>query len=113
MGHIYMTMNEEKQDIKSKIKYIAGHYGYDAQSRQCMEEAAELIRAVNKHWRAIKYGSIRYMASTKIDMLGEMADVEIMLDQMKYLMGESEVIDKLNIQKLDRQIKRIEEEHNA
>ena len=36
-------MNEEK-----KIRVIANHYGYDAQSRQCIEEMAELTQAINK-----------------------------------------------------------------
>lgn len=34
-----------------KIKKIARHYGYEAQSRQCIEEMAELTQAINKYWR--------------------------------------------------------------
>lgn len=33
------------------IKKIADTYGYDAQSRQLIEEMAELTQAINKHWR--------------------------------------------------------------
>ena len=36
---------------KEKIKAIADRYGYDAQSRQCIEEMAELTQAINKFWR--------------------------------------------------------------
>ena len=34
-----------------KLKEIAEHYGYDAQSRQLIEEMAELTQAINKFWR--------------------------------------------------------------
>ena len=35
-------------------------YGYDAQSRQCIEEMAELTQAINKFWRKqLKCGQIR------------------------------------------------------
>ena len=34
-----------------QIKKIAVTYGYDAQSRQCIEEMAELTQAINKYWR--------------------------------------------------------------
>lgn len=35
----------------SKIKRIANYYGLDRQSRQLMEENAELIQAINKYCR--------------------------------------------------------------
>ena len=38
-------------DEAEKIKIIAEHYGYDSQSRQCIEEMAELTQAINKWWR--------------------------------------------------------------
>ena len=38
-------------EIAEKIKIIAEHYGYEAQSRQCIEEMAELMQAINKLWR--------------------------------------------------------------
>lgn len=37
--------------VKEKIKAIVEKYGYDAQSRQCIEEMAELTQAINKFWR--------------------------------------------------------------
>ena len=37
---------------EQKIQYIADHYGYEPQSRQLIEEMAELIQAVCKHNRA-------------------------------------------------------------
>ena len=35
-----------------KIREIAQHYGYDSQTRQAMEELAELIQAISKHKRS-------------------------------------------------------------
>lgn len=40
-------LNEDK----NPIRYIADHYGYEAQSRQLIEEMAELTQAINKMWR--------------------------------------------------------------
>ena len=39
--------------MDNRIKTIADHYGYEAQSRQCMEECAELIQAINKYIQGI------------------------------------------------------------
>ena len=39
-------------EIAEKIKIIAEHYGYESQSRQCIEEMAELTQVINKFWRA-------------------------------------------------------------
>lgn len=36
---------------EQKIQYIANHYGYEPQSRQLIEEMAELTVAINKAWR--------------------------------------------------------------
>ncbi|XBX05257.1 hypothetical protein QMP26_33245 [Enterocloster clostridioformis] len=47
---------ENNIETWKKIEWIANMYGYDAQSRQCMEEAAELIQAINKRWRKAAYG---------------------------------------------------------
>ena len=43
-------------DEAEKIKIIAEHYGYDSQSRQCIEEMAELTQAINKWWRVCGNG---------------------------------------------------------
>ncbi len=41
------------EETKQKIQKIAQIYGYDAQSRQCIEEMAELTQAINKFWRKV------------------------------------------------------------
>ena len=55
----------------------AKYYGYEAQSNQLVEECAELIQAVNKY-RRVETGLGQPVA--------EIADVELMLEQVKYLL---------------------------
>ena len=76
-----------------RIQEIVLRYGYDAQSRQCIEEMAELTQAINKFWRKdlkCGYGAIEESGLDKeseayINLIEEIADVEIMLEQMKVL----------------------------
>lgn len=105
--------NLKDMSIKEKAVYIADTYGYDAQSRQCMEECAELIQAINKHWRnVLQCGNSRISERTdckeKNDIEEELADVQIMLWQISYLLDcpYGLTVEK----KLNRQLKRIEEE---
>ncbi len=41
---------------EKKIELIADRYGYEPQSRQCIEEMAELTQAINKLWRKRNFG---------------------------------------------------------
>lgn len=107
-------MTEQK-----KIKRISSHYGYDAQSRQCIEEMAELTQALNKFWRKqlecgkksinnVPFGTIE-----ENNVEDELADVQIMIWQMLELHKISEIDFRNSIRrKIDRQIKRIEEEQD-
>lgn len=101
----------------SKIKKIADTYGYDAQSRQCIEEMAELTQAINKFWRKdLKCGKLTTLevpigSPQELSIIEEIADVQIMLWQMAYLLN----VDVVPIieQKLDRQLERIEKCTNS
>ena len=86
---------------KDKLQMIADHYGIKKQLRQLAEECSEL--AVEASHSARK--------GTTVKMIEEIADVQIMIEQIIYLAK----IDKCDIEdcinyKLDRQIKRIKEE---
>lgn len=108
-------MNKE---TKQKIQRIANEYGYDAQSRQCIEEMAELTQAINKFWRKeLKCGKNKEITAVKVfdkmlfskwhdNLVEEMADVQIMLWQMEYLLNADTSL--IIEQKLNRQIERIE-----
>jgi NTP pyrophosphatase (non-canonical NTP hydrolase) len=98
-----------------KIRYIANHYGYESQSRQCIEELAELIQAINKLWRATQS---KCKGVGKVDMISEaiqrvaeeIADVEIMIAQLQELLGiDDERVMGIVDMKLDREIMRIRE----
>ena len=84
-----------------RIRTIADHYGLKKQLRQLAEECSEL--AVEASHSARK--------GTTVRIIEEMADVEIMIEQIVYLAK----IDRKDIEeciqyKLERQMKRIENE---
>ena len=84
-----------------RIKTIADHYGIKKQLRQLAEECSEL--AVEASHSARK--------GTTVKIIEEIADVQIMIEQIIYLAR----IDRCDIQdcinfKRDRQMKRMEKE---
>lgn len=104
---------------KQSIIEISEFYGFDAQSRQCIEEMAELTVALNKLWRT-KQSEINYQEEIvkrrydaifmkqKSETVEEIADVYIMLEQMKYLLNiyEDDIETIIN-RKILRQLERI------
>lgn len=102
-----------------KVREIARHYGYEAQSRQCIEEMAELMQSINKLWRT--KNNIKSLNSfdchpelivARERVVEELADVQIMVSQVSHLLGSDEgELDEYINKKLDRQIKRVEEEN--
>ena len=86
----------------NRIKEIAYHYGYESQREQLIEECAEAILAAQKCKR---HGS----KDNFEELCGEVADVLIMAQQMRILMG-AKVIDEIIDKKLNRQLGRIENE---
>lgn len=89
-------------------------YGYDAQSRQCIEEMAELTQAINKFWRKqlkcgqIKVNQVSVQSEEYKNLVEELADVQIMLEQMSAMLGCGEDIMAIRELKLDRQMERIQ-----
>ena len=99
-------------EIAEKIKIIAEHYGYDAQSRQCIEEMAELTQAINKWWRVCGNGqrTEESIAECRYNLIEEIADVQIMLYQLGYLLDSRLEVSEMITKKLDRQLERIKGE---
>lgn len=99
-----------RQQATSKI---ANTYGFDAQSRQCMEEMAELTQVLNKFWREeLLCGKKNLeeigLTHNRYNIIEEIADVEIMLEQMKVLLKVPERTLKNTIdEKLERQLERM------
>ena len=96
-------------DKTEKIKIIADHYGYGAQSRQCIEEMAELTQAINKWWRVCGNGqrTEESIAECRYNLVEEIADVQIMLYQLGYLLDSRLEVSEIITKKLDRQLERI------
>ena len=99
-------------EIAEKIKIIAEHYGYDAQSRQCIEEMAELTQAINKWWRVCGNGqrTEKSIAECRYNLVEEIADVQIMLYQLGYLLDSRLEVSEIITKKLDRQLEMVERE---
>lgn len=87
-------MGIKEQVFKQSIEI----YGKEAQSRQAMEECAELIQAINK---CLRYPS---KEECKNNLIEEIADVEIMLYQLKVMFNVSDdEVFKVKIQKAKRE----------
>lgn len=100
--------------MRKKLRTIADNYGYEAQSRQLIEEMAELTKAINKLWRI----DSKNCEKTNIDhieaykhIIEEIADVEICLEQVKWLLNVDEsVLEEWKLMKIERSIARIKKE---
>ena len=94
-----------RENEEAKLNFIAAHYGYEHQSRQCIEEMAELTQAINKHWRKEIPNRNNYKLLQGI--YEEIADVEICLEQIKYLLNCHAEVEAIMEFKIDREIQRI------
>lgn len=108
--------------MDKRLIRIAKHYGYEAQSRQLIEEMAELTQALNKLWRAGHvhlngsyegYEQCESIEICRTDVIGEMADVKICLEQLAYFIdvAPEEIQQDMEI-KINRQLERMEREEN-
>lgn len=95
----------------TKVQQIADTYGYEAQREMLIEECSELIQAVQKLKRADNSGDAERIDKATSAYLEEMADVTIMLEQMRYMLTPriARELDGYITKKLDRQIERIEQ----
>ncbi len=94
--------------MNENIKKIAKHYGYGEQSLMLIEEMAELAQAINKFRRAGKSDQ-----DAALDHIHEeIADVEVCLDQIKWLLRCEANVKMWKDIKTARQVKRIEKEND-
>ena len=117
--------------MNKDLKKIADYYGCEAQRNQLIEEMAEVTAAINRPHRAEKKQLISYdtpeteitelsmnqfaiRAGAYEDVVHEIADVEVCLKQVKYLMEiDKDKLKRILDAKIARQLKRIEEEQKA
>lgn len=99
--------------MNGNIYLLAKHYGFEPQSRQLVEEMSELSVAVNKFWRkqldcgrkAIEEIPIGTVEEQNI--IEEIADVEIMLEQMKMFFACFNEVRRCKEEKIQRQLERM------
>ena len=82
--------------INEDLKYIATHYGLEHQLEKCKEELNELMEAIN--------------SMNDVAIIEEIADVEIMTNQLKYLMRAERLVEHYKNYKTQRQLARIAKE---
>jgi NTP pyrophosphatase (non-canonical NTP hydrolase) len=91
----------EKKDwskLENRIELFRANLkqrGHEWSSRLTQEECAELIKAINKLWR------FPLNEDVKLNVIEEIADVEIMLEQMRLIFGD-ESIDEVKVAKTQR-----------
>lgn len=103
-----------KKELESVYKRAVDVWGIESQMAMMTEEAAELIQAISKYKRS-------YNKSDKVKedayehLCEEVADVENMVNQMRYMLDEK-TIDKYKEEKLERTLEKIiksENENNS
>jgi len=87
--------------MKALYEKAIEKWGTGSQIMMAIEECAEFIKAASKLDREVN-------GSTIDDVCSEIADVEIMMAQMRYIFPE-ELIEKHKEKKLKRLVERIEE----
>lgn len=79
-------------------------YGTESQVDMAIEEMSELTKALLKYRRALKGDTDISVSKAHSDILEEIADVEIMLDQMKIIYGEPICERKKKIERLKERL---------
>ena len=90
---------------RNNLLFIIDSYGTKMQEDIAIEELAELQKAVLKHRR---YRS----KETEQEIIDEIADVEIMLEQLKIIYSCHSDVEKRVEYKIDREIKRIKKKYD-
>lgn len=71
-------------------------YGEESQMRMMIEEMSELTKELCKWFRG---------EGDTVHILEEMADVQIMLDQMKMIFGDTSEMEKAKVERLEGRLK--------
>lgn len=87
-------------DRERKLLFLIDHYGTLNQKLIAIEEMAELQKAIVKHIRQESEENIN-------SVIEEIADVQVMLEQLKMIFSCKSKTDEIMDAKIDRQIKRV------
>ena len=89
----------------NKLLFIINTYGTNKQEDKAIEEMSELQKAILKH-RENKSEEERKA------VIDEIADVSVMLEQLKIIYSCNKEVEERMDYKIDRQIKRIKKKYN-
>lgn len=117
----YAKMKAEKDRARIiELTTILDHYGSKSQSRQAVEELSELIQAICKCERMnYTFGecendpaNLEESMNAYKNLLGEIADVIVMIEQLKIMVGARDRtrIENIIDEKINRQLERIKAE---
>ena len=87
-------------DRERKLLFLINHYGTKKQQDIAIEELAELQKAIIKYRREPS-------DKTKEAVVEEIADVQVMLEQLKIIYSCRTKIDAIMDAKIERQIERV------
>lgn len=93
-----------EQRYYQKIIEQAEQFGLENRLLQCTEECGELIQALSKYQR-IQQGDKTCqtdMIHAEYMIAEEMEDIEICIEQLKYLLGNTEQIEQIKEEKIQR-----------
>ena len=95
-----------RQELMQMNLQHAEFYGANRQSNQLIEECGELIQAVNKWKRFYFFNEVAWNPVHSV--MEEIADVEVMLEQIKHLLNLPEqTINEIKVAKVKRERNRI------
>lgn len=97
------------KDEKDDLKFIADYYltkcGAENQLNKLSEECGELIQIACKHNDVY----VKYSNYSEEKLAEEIADVEILLYQVKYLLTIRNLVKEKKKEKIERQLERIKQ----
>lgn len=97
-----------KQRYYKKMIEQAEQFGLENRLLQCKEEAAELIQALCKYKRIQQGDKTCHVDIIPEYMIAEeMADIEICIEQLKHLLGNTEQIEQIKVEKIQRTEQRL------
>lgn len=90
-------------------KTMIEQFGLENRLLQCTEETGELIQALSKYQRNLQ-GDKTYQTDichAEYMIAEEMADIEICIEQLKYLLVNSRQIEQIKVEKIKRTEQRL------
>ena len=96
-------------EMEKKLQQIADYYEFDAQLNQVIEECGELIQAAAKYNRkkGNGYDTSVNPEAAYVNLVEELADVQLVVCQLVYLMECGDEVLNVTELKIDRQLKRM------